>query len=69
MAMTAAAVVEHGTSAGLYLWMLEQNHAAQAFHEARGGRCSGDETFEPPGVGRFTSCRYVWPDPSALLAD
>jgi ribosomal protein S18 acetylase RimI-like enzyme len=68
MAKVAAAVIEQGTSAQLYLWVLEQNHSARAFYEARGGKCVGREAFEPPGGGTATGLRYVWPDLSALVA-
>src|SRR4029450_5701932 len=49
LALTARAVIERGT--GLYLWVLEQNVDAQAFYEARGGRCVGRVPASPPGGG------------------
>jgi ribosomal protein S18 acetylase RimI-like enzyme len=67
MAETAAAVVERTPTAGLYLWVLEPNLAAQAFYEARGGRCVGREVSEAPGGGSVVGLRYAWPDPSRLL--
>jgi GNAT superfamily N-acetyltransferase len=60
--------------AGLYLWVLEQNADAQAFYEARGGRCVGRGLTDPPGGdssrlnGSPAKLRYAWPDPSVLLA-
>ncbi|HEY3095380.1 MAG TPA: hypothetical protein VGK05_00940 [Acidimicrobiia bacterium] len=55
-------------SAGLYLWVLEQNTAAQAFYEARGGRCVGRGVAQPPGGGAAAVLRYAWRDPGELLA-
>jgi ribosomal protein S18 acetylase RimI-like enzyme len=68
LAVTAAIVVEDRPSSGLYLWVLEQNEAAQAFYEARGGTCAGRQPSEPPGGGTAIVLRYAWPDPSTLLA-
>jgi GNAT superfamily N-acetyltransferase len=68
MAETAKAVLERRPSEGLYLWVLEQNTAAQAFYEARGGRRVGQKLGGPfPGGGTAMVLRYAWPDPSSLL--
>lgn len=67
MARSAAAVLSRAESAGLYLWVLDSNRAAQAFYQAQGGECVGPEVSEPPGGGRIVAFRYVWRDPSALL--
>ena len=67
MSETAHAVIERTPGSGLYLWVLEGNKSAQAFYEARGGRCAGRERSEPPGGGTVIGLRYVWPDPSLLL--
>jgi ribosomal protein S18 acetylase RimI-like enzyme len=73
MAATAQAVVERCPSAGLYLWVLEQNTAAQAFYKSRGGTCVERGLALPPGGdparlnGTPAKLRYVWPDPSELL--
>ena len=68
MAETARAVLERRPSTGLYLWVLEQNTAAQAFYEARGGACVGRGIAQPPGGGSAPKLRYAWPDPLVLLA-
>jgi predicted N-acetyltransferase YhbS len=68
MAETAQAIIERTPSAGLYLWVLEQNTAAQAFYQARGGSCVGRGVAEPPGGGTAPTLRYAWPDPAVLLA-
>ena len=66
-------LLERRAVAGLYLWVLEQNTAAQAFYEARGGTCVERSFAPPPGgeprrlVGAPRRLRYVWPDPSELL--
>jgi ribosomal protein S18 acetylase RimI-like enzyme len=73
MAQAAEAVIERPHAEGLYLWVLEQNRAAQAFYEARGGRCVETERVTAPGglPGRLQGSplkrRYVWTDPAGLL--
>jgi ribosomal protein S18 acetylase RimI-like enzyme len=70
MAESAAAVLELRPGRGLYLRVLEQNTAAQAFYEARGGRRVGRDLGGPfPGGGRAFVFVYAWPDPSTLLVD
>jgi ribosomal protein S18 acetylase RimI-like enzyme len=72
LSAAGAAVLEHG-GGGLYLWVLEQNTAAQAFYRARGGRCADRRLVPPPGghadrlSGSPIGLRYVWTDPAALL--
>jgi ribosomal protein S18 acetylase RimI-like enzyme len=64
LASAASAVLERRT--GLYLWVLEQNRAAQAFYEACGGTFVDRAPVPPPGgiVRRLTDSptmlRYVW---------
>ena len=67
MAETASAVIDRTPGSGLYLWVLEQNEAAQAFYEVRGGTCAGREVSQPPGGSSVVGLRYVWPDPSVLI--
>jgi GNAT superfamily N-acetyltransferase len=68
MARAARAVVDRGATCSMYLWVLEQNAAAQAFYAAHGGRCVERADVEPPGGapgrlnGRPAKLRYVWPD-------
>jgi hypothetical protein len=58
----------------VYLWVLEQNTAAQAFYEARGGRRADRRLVPPPGGhadrlrGSPVGLRYVWDDPATLIA-
>jgi len=74
MAETARAVLERTASAGLYLWVLEQNKTAQAFYAALGATCVGREVALPPGgdpsrlSGAPVKLRYAWADPAELLA-
>src|SRR5207302_251159 len=49
MDATARAVIEGRPCSGLYLWVLEQNDAAQAFYEARRGLRSGWGLVPAPG--------------------
>lgn len=57
---------------GIYLWVLEQNTAAQGFYEARGGIQGDRQEVPPPGGeprrlnGRPACLRYYWPDPATL---
>jgi ribosomal protein S18 acetylase RimI-like enzyme len=67
MADTARAVLGRSPSSGLYLWVLEQNTAAQAFYQAQGGRPVERQLTGPfPGGGQAYSFRYAWPDLSRL---
>ena len=69
LAGTAQAVSRRRPSSGLYLWVLEQNTAAQAFYQSQGGRRMERELAGPfPGGGRAFSFRYAWPDPSRLTS-
>jgi ribosomal protein S18 acetylase RimI-like enzyme len=64
---TAQTVAQRRPSSGLYLWVLEQNVAAQAFYERQGGsRVERELTGPFPGGGYAFSFRYAWPDPSTL---
>jgi len=67
MAVTARAVLKRTPGSGLFLWVLEGNKAAQAFYQARGGKCAGSTTSDAPGGGTIFAFRYVWPDPTVLL--
>lgn len=72
MSAAASAVVERG-SGGLYLWVLEQNTAAQGFYAARGGVCAGRRLVPAPGGvaewlgGSPVGLLYAWPDPGVLI--
>jgi ribosomal protein S18 acetylase RimI-like enzyme len=73
MALAARAVLDWSPASGLYLWVLEQNVAAQSFYEARGGACVERAADPPPGGnpanlnGQPMMLRYAWQDPSRLL--
>jgi GNAT superfamily N-acetyltransferase len=73
MATTAQVLHEEAAAGGLYLWVLEQNTAAQAFCESRGGICMDRGFAPPPGgeAGRLAGTprrlRYVWRDPWELV--
>jgi ribosomal protein S18 acetylase RimI-like enzyme len=65
MAQAARFVIDERPGTPLYLFVLGQNRAGQAFYDARGGSCAETLSRAPqPG----TSLRYVWPDPARLLS-
>jgi ribosomal protein S18 acetylase RimI-like enzyme len=72
VAATAAALVDERPGSALYLWVLEQNRAAQAFYAALGGRCVEQAVVEPPGGdpsrlrGTPRKLRYSW-SPAAVV--
>ena len=72
MAAAAEAVFEREPDSGLYVWVLEQNTLAQAFYEARGGRCVERVPAAAPGgvaerlAGAPFKLRYAWPEAEAL---
>jgi ribosomal protein S18 acetylase RimI-like enzyme len=74
LSLTAQAVLDSAPGSGLYLWVLEQNAAAQAFYSARGGaRVERRAVLSPGGDptrlnGTQKALRYAWPDPSTLLS-
>jgi ribosomal protein S18 acetylase RimI-like enzyme len=69
LALTAEEVAARRLGSGLYLWVLEQNVAAQAFYRDRGGRCVERAHVAPPGGDRSrldgspVKLRYAWPHP------
>ena len=73
LARAAEAAVDRGTTRAMYLWVLEQNRAAQAFYAAHGGGCAERDLVPSPGGvrgrlnGRPARLRYVWPDAGVLL--
>ena len=68
MAEAARRLIEQRPSSGLYLTVLEQNSAAQAFYDARGGVRVERVVEGPfPGGAMAGVFVYAWPDPSRLL--
>jgi ribosomal protein S18 acetylase RimI-like enzyme len=65
--LTSVSSAVSGRRTGLYLWVQEQNVAAQAFYAARGGTCVGRAAISPPGgiasrlTGSPAKLRYAWP--------
>jgi GNAT superfamily N-acetyltransferase len=66
LALTRQAVRDWCPSSGLYLWVLQQNSAAQAFYAAQGGVCVERDDVSPPGgdparlTGKPMGLRYAW---------
>jgi len=67
MSETAVVLGGRRPASGLYLWVLQQNTAAQAFYAAQGGSCVEETIRCPlPGGGRAPSLRYAWATDSTL---
>jgi ribosomal protein S18 acetylase RimI-like enzyme len=64
MSETARRLVDGYSAMPLYLWVLAQNTAGQAFYAARGGVCV-ERPWRAPLPGE--ALRYAWADPSVLL--
>jgi len=68
----ARAVGEGATGNAMYLWVLQQNTAAQQFYRARGATCVETATVPPPGgdparlKGTPRALRMAWPDVARL---
>lgn len=73
LARAAEAVVDRAAGQSMYLWVLEQNTAAQRFYRAVGATCVETSPVPPPGGvparlnGTPNGLRLTWPD-AALLA-
>jgi ribosomal protein S18 acetylase RimI-like enzyme len=68
MAETAAVLAERHPASPLYLWVLQQNAAAQAFYAALGGAVVDEELARPiAGGGSARVYKVAWRDPRVLL--
>ena len=68
MAESAAVLVERRPASALYLWVLQQNVAAQAFYAAVGGTVVEEELAKHiPGGATARVYRVAWSDPRLLL--
>jgi ribosomal protein S18 acetylase RimI-like enzyme len=66
MAEAARGLIARDPASSLFLWVLAQNTAAQAFYDARGGILVERQSRIPEPGDRL---RYTWPHPSGLLLD
>ncbi|MFJ4569791.1 GNAT family N-acetyltransferase [Streptomyces caelestis] len=70
----AAAIAERARGNAMYLWVLEQNTAAQEFYRALGGTCVEEALVSPPGgvasrlAGSPAKLRFTWPHASLLAS-
>ncbi|MEH1127861.1 GNAT family N-acetyltransferase [Micromonospora sp. CPCC 206061] len=69
----ARAVTRHGTGNAMYLWVLQQNTAAQQFYRSCGATCGETTLVSPPGQdpkrlhGKPSKLRMIWPDVASLF--
>ena len=74
LAAVARETLARRPQSGLYLWVLEQNTAAQVFYRARAGTFGDRALTSAPGGkpenlnGAPAKVRVRWPDPTVLLA-
>lgn len=72
LADTARSVIEHASGRAVFLWVLEQNTAAQEFYRSRGGVNVEIADVPAPGgdparlAGRPRGLRMTWPDAAQL---
>lgn len=72
LSRAAAAVAERARGNAMYLWVLEQNTAAQELYRSLGGTCVEKAPVSPPGdvasrlAGSPAKHRFTWPDASLL---
>lgn len=72
LACAAEGVAEQAKGKSLYLWVQEQNVAAQEFYRATGGTCVERALISAPGgvPSRLAGCphklRFTWPDASLV---
>ena len=65
---SARALIERRPTSGLFLSVLEQNTAARAFYDARGGTLVERRIGGPfPGGGTAPVFIYAWSDPARLI--
>jgi ribosomal protein S18 acetylase RimI-like enzyme len=68
----ATALVARAAGPAMYLWVLEQNAAAQEFYRALGGTCVEKASVAGPGGvperlnGSPHKLRFAWPDAAVL---
>ena len=69
----ARILIDRRPGSGLWLWVLQQNEAAQAFYVSRGGALRDRALASPPAGdprnlnGAPVKIRVVWPEPVSLL--
>ncbi|GIF00747.1 GNAT family N-acetyltransferase [Paractinoplanes rishiriensis] len=74
LSRAAAAAVTGASAAGVHLWVLRQNTAAQAFYRACGAVCVETGVASAPGGdpahlrGAPEKLRMAWPDAAVLAA-
>jgi GNAT superfamily N-acetyltransferase len=68
LARTGTWLAERFPDCGVYLWVMEANHAARRFYEALGATNAGTTIKQDPGGGAAPNCRYVWAGPAALAS-
>jgi ribosomal protein S18 acetylase RimI-like enzyme len=67
LAESAGRLVRLGSSAGLYLWVIEQNYRARRFYEKAGAKVVDSAVNTMPDNRRVVALRCYWPDPGTLV--
>ncbi len=74
LSYAAHSITQLSATDAMYLWVLEQNTAAQAFYTAHGGKPAERVLVQPPGGvperlnGQPAKLRYVWSTVQSLAA-
>jgi len=63
----ARRLVRCGSGAGVYFWVLEQNHGARRFYERLGAVTVGSAQNLMPDGQHVLALRCYWPDPAKLV--
>jgi len=63
----AQRLVEDGSRAGLYLWVVEQNQKALRFYEKAGAQVVGSRVNSMPDSRQVRTLRCYWSAPKMLV--
>jgi GNAT superfamily N-acetyltransferase len=67
LSAAAQRLVTDRSPAGVYLWVVEQNHGARRFYEGAGAIIGGTSLFPMPDGQEVVVLRCYWPQPESLI--